>query len=83
LEIIANAPFSASALHYSIEDLDDGIEKHQRHSGELTPSPLNHLCFDKAQIGLGCENSWGAIPRPEYLLPYQDYCFTFILKPVK
>jgi beta-galactosidase len=83
LEIIANAPFSASALHYSIEDLDDGIEKHQRHSGELTPSPLNHICFDKAQIGLGCENSWGAIPRPEYLLPYQDYCFTFILKPVK
>jgi beta-galactosidase len=83
LEIIAAAPFSASALHYSIETLDDGIEKNQRHSGELTPSPLNYLCLDKAQIGLGCENSWGAIPREEYLLPYQDYSFKFLLKPVK
>ena len=34
-------------------------------------------------MGLGCVTSWGAIPRPEYLIPYGDYTFTFLLKPIK
>lgn len=83
LEIVASAPFSASALHYTIESLDDGERKDQRHSPEVEQADLTNLCIDKLQAGLGCEDSWGRITRPEYQVPYADYEFTFIMKPVK
>ena len=83
LEVVAAEPFSASALHYTIESLDEGVRKDQRHSPEVEESDLTNLCIDKVQTGLGCENSWGYIARPEYQVPYADYEFTFILTPVK
>jgi beta-galactosidase len=83
LEFIAEAPFSISALNYSIASLDDGIEKKQRHSPEVPEANFTNICIDKVQMGLGCVNSWGAFPAEEYLIKYQDYEFTFIMKPVK
>lgn len=83
LQIVAEAPFSASALHYTIESLDDGWEKGQSHSPEVKQADLTNLCIDKAQMGLGCVNSWGAWPLQQYQLPYGDYEFTFILTPVR
>lgn len=83
LEFIANAPFSASALHYTIESLDDGDIKDQRHSQEVPEANLTNICIDKIQMGLGCVNSWGAWPRSEYQLKYQDYEYTFVMKPIK
>ena len=82
LQVVADAPFSASALHYTIESLDDGWDKDQRHSPEVSASDLTNLCIDKVQMGLGCVNSWGAWPLEQYQLPYGDYEFTFILTPV-
>lgn len=41
------------------------------------------VCFDLKQMGLGCVNSWGALPLAEYMLPYADYTFNFSIKPVK
>lgn len=83
LKFVSEAPFSASALNYTIESLDDGDGKDQRHSPEVTPADFTNLCIDKAQMGLGCVNSWGAWPRAEYMLPHGDYEFTFIMSPVK
>ncbi|SHI78985.1 beta-galactosidase, LacZ type [Bacteroides stercorirosoris] len=83
LQIVAEAPFSASALHYTIESLDDGWDKGQSHSPEVKQADLTNLCIDKAQMGLGCVNSWGAWPLQQYQLPYGDYEFTFILTPVQ
>ena len=82
IEVVAEAPFSASALHYTIESLDDGMAKRQRHSPEVEEADLTNLLIDKVQIGLGCINSWGSMPLPAYLLPYQDYEFNFIIRPV-
>lgn len=82
LQFVAAEPFSASALHYTIESLDDGVQKDQRHSNEVSPSDLTNFLIDKVQQGLACENSWGAIPRPEYRVPYANYEFTFIMTPV-
>ena len=82
LQIVADAPFSASALHYTIESLDDGWGKDQRHSPEVEEADLTNLCIDKAQMGLGCVNSWGAWPLPQYQIPYADYEFSFVLTPV-
>lgn len=83
LEIVAEAPFSASALHYTIESLDEGWTKQQGHSPEVEEANLTNLCIDKVQAGLGCEDSWGRIARPEYQVPYADYEFNFILTPVQ
>jgi len=33
-------------------------------------------------MGLGCEDSWVRTGRPEYLVPYGDYTFTFVMHPV-
>lgn len=82
LKFIADAPFSASALHYTIASLDDGWDKSQRHSSEVEKTDLVNFCIDKRQMGLACENSWGAMPLEKYQLPYQNYEFSFIMAPV-
>ena len=82
----SNAPMEASALPYTTAQLDDGVNKDKawgRHSGDLIPSGMTSVHIQKRQIGLACVNSWGAWPLPEYRLPYQDYDFTFAIKPVK
>lgn len=82
LTVVAEKPFSASALHYTIDSLDEGLEKHNMHTPEVEPANLTNVCIDLVQCGLGCVNSWGAIPRDEYLVKYQDYEFTFTLLPM-
>ena len=87
LEFFSDAPMEASALNYLLEDLDDGPDKDNKvwghHSGDLVERPLTQVHIQQRQMGLGCVNSWGAWPREEYLLPYQDYDFTFVIRPVK
>ena len=84
LKVVSDAPFHASALHYTIELLDDGAEKDQRHFQEVTPADYTELCIDKVQTGLGGATSWGnsAYALPQYRLPYKDYEFSFTLIPV-
>lgn len=79
--IESNAPFEASALPYAMDDLDEGPAKDQRHSGSLAKRDFVTLNIASKQMGLGCEDSWGAWPLKEYLLPYADYEFNFVLKP--
>lgn len=82
LLFVSGSPFSASALHYSIKSLDDGEKKEQRHS-ELIPQVDNvNVCIDKVQMGVGCINTWGALPMEEYRLHYGDYKFSFVMKPL-
>lgn len=82
LEFASVDPFSASALHYSIESLDEGLEKHQTHSPEVDPVDYTNLCIDKEMMGLGGEDSWGARPLNQYQLPYKSRTFTFMMTPV-
>lgn len=83
LKFIADAPCSMSALHYTIESLDDGEQKEQRHSEFVPIVDYINLCIDKAQMGVGGVNSWGALPLKEYRLPYKDYEFSFLLLPLE
>ena len=82
LLIESAAPFEASALPYAMEDLDDGAAKDQRHSGSLQKRDFVTVNIASRQMGLGCEDSWGAWPLAKYLLPYGDYEFDFVLRPV-
>ena len=72
-----------TALNYLQSDLDDGWDKGQRHSGDLTPRDFTVVSIDKQQFGVGCVNSWGAWPRWEYQMPYGDYEYTFVIRSVK
>ena len=86
LEFYSNAPMEASALNYLLEDLDDGAFKDKKwghHSGDLVERPLTQVHIQQRQMGLGCVNSWGAWPLKEYLVPYQDYDFTFVIRPLE
>lgn len=85
LEFRATGKMECSALNYLPEDLDSGWDKNstQRHSGDLTPRDFTVLQIQLRQMGLGCIDSWGAWPREEYRMPYQDYDFTYIVSPVK
>ncbi len=82
LQIQGAQPFSASALNYTIESLDEGDFKHQTHPAEVKKTPEVNLSIDKVQMGLGCVTSWGALPLEKYMLPYGDYDFSFMLTPV-
>ena len=81
IEVMAEEPFSASALHYLVETLDDGDFKHNRHSELLKEDDVTNLLLDYRQAGLGCEDSWGALPLPEHRLPFGPYRFHFVIKP--
>ena len=79
------APMECGALNYLTEDLDDGPVKehrHGRHSGDLVESGVTQVHIQQRQAGLACVNSWGARPLRQYRVPYGDYDFTFIIKPV-
>jgi len=88
-EIAAPVPFSASALPFGRRDIDLSVTGgsrskggDQRHSLELREDGLTHVNVDLAQMGLGCENAWGALPRAEYRLKAEPRVFTFTLKPL-
>ena len=86
LEFYSNAPMEASALNYLLSDLDDGPHKDKKwghHSGDLEERPLTQVHIQQRQFGLGCVNSWSAWPRQDYQLPYKDYDFTFVIRPLK
>lgn len=80
--IVSDTYFSASALHYSIDELDEGKEKAQRHATDLKKGKYTELCLDLAQFGLGGENSWGAWPLPQHRLGYKDMTFRFRIIPL-
>ena len=82
LEFYGIAPMECSTLNYLPADLDDGHDKgaRQSHSGDLTPRDFSVVQLAARQMGMGCVNSWGAWPRKEYCMPYQDYSFTYIIR---
>lgn len=84
LEFYSFAPMECSTLNYLASDLDDGWDKnaHQSHSGDLTPRDLSMVKLAARQRGLACVNSWGAIPLEQYRMPYQDYSFTYVIRPL-
>ncbi|MBO7643597.1 MAG: DUF4981 domain-containing protein [Bacteroidales bacterium] len=88
LEITSRESFSASALPFSRRTLD--VKRGEwRHSRELIPLMhkenrslgKTYVCCDLLQEGLGCEDSWMAIPREEYLIHPGEYRFTLSISP--
>ena len=95
LAVRAAVDFSASALPYSLEQLDvaapegdvsemnhNGQRGIPRHSLELRPSGFTHVHVDALQMGLGSITSWGAEPLEAYHIHPVPREFRFMIMPV-
>lgn len=71
-----------SALPYSWEQLYPSSEKDQEHSGLLKQGEYTYLDIDLQQMGIAGINSWGTLPLEKYRMPFQDYSYSYIIKPL-
>lgn len=83
IKIIANIPMEASALRYSIQDLDPAKEKAQYHSGQLVLRDKIFLNVNYRQMGVAGIDSWYSLPLKEYQIPYDSYRYSYRIEPVK
>ena len=90
VEISADTLFSASALPFSAEQLDirkDG----PRHSLQLKAIAAENrrsegttwVNFESVQMGLGCIDSWAALPREEYRIQPHEMTFNYTIRPIE
>jgi beta-galactosidase len=70
---IAASPF----LH---DDYESGFEKAMRHTVDMKPRDIVAFNVDLAQMGLGGDNSWGAMPHDQYRLIAKPYAYKFRLR---
>lgn len=82
LEFRATYPLQASALEYSIEELDGFPYKSQRHGTQVERAGFTDVLVDRHHLGLGCYNSWGALPQPKFQLPYKAYDMEVMIRPL-
>jgi beta-galactosidase len=68
---------SMSAWPYSQEDLEKA-----KHINELPSRDFVTVNLDYRQMGVGGDDSWGAMTHEEYRLPAEPYRYDFTLRPV-
>jgi len=83
LFVAVDSQLSFSALPYSLDDLDPGVEKKQFHSGELVNRDRIYVHMDYLQTGVGGIDSWGAWPLEKYRVPFRDYEYRYWMVPVR
>ncbi len=69
-----------SALPYTNEDLTQPF-RGSMHPNQLKKRDFVAVHLDYKQMGVGGDDSWGARPHPQYLIPFDSYSYTFILRP--
>ena len=82
-EVLSEALFQANAIPYPMSQIDFNSKDYRKYPQLLEKDGNTYINIDKAQMGLGCVNSWSALPRTEYQLPYENREFRFILRPLK
>ncbi|BEG98393.1 glycoside hydrolase family 2 TIM barrel-domain containing protein [Bacteroides sedimenti] len=78
LLLVADRTFEINASPYTLESMDSGesidndkpiTEKtNHRHLTDPQPQKLIDLCIDYRMMGVGGDDSWGALPHKEYLI---------------
>ena len=72
---------SFSALNYTIEDFTQK-SRGTIHTIDLVKKDFVELNLDYQQMGVGGDDSWGAWPHPQYLIPPETYSYKIRLRPV-
>ena len=73
---VGQPELSVNASHYATTDVDSANHHH-----DLTRLDETVLNLDLAQRGLGGDDSWGAMPHPEFRLSGRSYRYAFRLRP--
>lgn len=93
LKFIAHNLLEVSAHHNIMEDFEspertDGRQVNgkpvvNRHTIDVKPRNLTVVNIDYGQIGVGGDNSWGALAHEQYRLTKKSYRYGFTIVPVK
>ena len=81
-----------SAHHNIMEDFEspertdgrqvEGVKVINRHTNDVKPRDLTSVNIDYKQMGVGGDNSWGALTHPEYRLTGKEYSYSFRIRAV-
>jgi beta-galactosidase len=69
-----------SALPYTTEDLTQD-KRGDKHPVDIAKRDFISLNLDYGQMGVGGDDSWGALTHPQYQLRVRDYAYEFRLRP--
>jgi beta-galactosidase len=81
--VVSDVLFQANALPYPMEQYDIHSDNYRKYSTRLEKDGNTYVNIDKLQQGVGCINSWGRLPLDNYLIPYENREFNFVLHPLK
>ncbi|MBK1875865.1 glycoside hydrolase family 2 TIM barrel-domain containing protein [Pelagicoccus mobilis] len=77
LRFSSSTPLSCNALPFNKQDIADA------HYSWQLPQPKNIVFnVDYAQMGVGGDNSWGAIALPQYRLQKKNYSYSYLVEPI-
>jgi len=80
LMVVGLPSIGFSALPYTTEDLTQP-SRGSIHPNRLTKRDFVAVHIDYKQMGVGGDDSWGARPHPQYLIPFDSYAYSFVLRP--
>jgi len=81
LKISSAIPLNVTAVPLNKFDIYK-VKEAPRHSAAVALSDTTTVRIDMLQMGVGGDNSWGAMPHDEFLIPAKEYQFNFTLTPL-
>jgi len=91
LLIMGEPVISFAALHFVHDDFESpgklsGFRKDAKsanvHASDIVPRDLVNVNIDLGQMGVGGDNSWGAMTHPQYRFTEQKYSYSFTIRPI-
>ncbi len=84
VEITSDKPFYASATNYSIESLDDGDQKDQRHFEQVKPVDYVNMLIDSEMAGVGGIDTWSenGLALDKYRVKFGPKTMTIKIAPI-
>lgn len=77
--LISGLPLlNVNVLPFSADDIQMAT-----HAYEIPQRRTTIVNIDMQQQGVGGDNSWGAWPHPQFMLPAKEYTWTFRLRPFR
>jgi len=93
LKFVASDALEVSAHHNIMEDFEspertdgrqiDGKPVLNRHTTDVKPRDLTSVNIDYKQMGVGGDNSWGALTHEQYRLTEKAYTYSFDIELIK
>jgi beta-galactosidase len=73
--------FDFSAIPYTAEDLTNE-KRGDKHPADIVKRDATVLSLDYGQMGVGGDDSWGAMTHPKYRLSVREYNYAFQIRPL-